>query len=390
MKPPILKTVRVRNFKAIRDTGTFKLGPLTVLIGNNGSGKSSLIEALETYQEIVTHDLDTAMQRWLGFAHIWNRRSRHQLSTTKRGGTQSYENPMTFEFRGRAAGKRFLAQLSVNADPGENAMRIEHERFVATTGLECERDAAGKVAIHEKGSRPRTSKRGLGESVVFGDGREFVAGWQFLRLNPEQMGKPTPQLLTGPTAKLHPDGSNVAQYVWQIRTRDLSAFEGMIEALKYVLPYSSDVQPAITQEIQRTVYLQLTESDFKVPGWLLSTGTLRVLALLAVLRNPDPAPLLVIEEIENGLDPRTIHLLVDELQRVVRTGRTQIILTTHSPYMLDLFPLSSIVLADRVDKEPRFTRPADEKGVRKWAKQFAPGKLYTMGRLNRDQSEKSE
>ena len=50
-----------------------------------------------------------------------------------------------------------------------------------------------------------------------------------------------------------------------------------------------------------------------VPGWLLSTGTLRILALLACLRHPDPPPLLVVEEIENGLDPRTIHLLVEEI-----------------------------------------------------------------------------
>ena len=45
-----LQSVRVRNFKAIVDSKAVKLGPLTVFIGNNGSGKSSLVEALETYQ----------------------------------------------------------------------------------------------------------------------------------------------------------------------------------------------------------------------------------------------------------------------------------------------------------------------------------------------------
>lgn len=48
-KPPILRDVTIRNFKAIRDSQRLKLTPLTVLIGNNGSGKSSLIEALETF-----------------------------------------------------------------------------------------------------------------------------------------------------------------------------------------------------------------------------------------------------------------------------------------------------------------------------------------------------
>ena len=52
MKVQLLKTIRVRNFKAIRDTGVLKLSPLTVFIGNNGSGKSSVLEALETFQEL--------------------------------------------------------------------------------------------------------------------------------------------------------------------------------------------------------------------------------------------------------------------------------------------------------------------------------------------------
>ena len=56
-----LQSVRVRNFKAIVDSKTVKLGPLTALIGNNGTGKSSLIEALETYQSILRDGLDIAI-----------------------------------------------------------------------------------------------------------------------------------------------------------------------------------------------------------------------------------------------------------------------------------------------------------------------------------------
>jgi predicted ATPase len=140
----------------------------------------------------------------------------------------------------------------------------------------------------------------------------------------------------------------------------------------------------MTSEVERTVYLQLTERDFKVPGWLLSSGTLRILALLALLRHPAPPPLVAVEEIENGLDPRTVHLLVEEIRMAVEAGRTQIVVTTHSPYLLDLLPLSAIVLVDRVEGEPRFTRPADSEAVQQWAKNFAPGQLYTMNRLGKE------
>ena len=55
-----LQSLRIRNFKAIVDSRTVALGPLTVFIGHNGSGKSSLIEALETYQSIVVDEIGRA------------------------------------------------------------------------------------------------------------------------------------------------------------------------------------------------------------------------------------------------------------------------------------------------------------------------------------------
>ena len=148
------------------------------------------------------------------------------------------------------------------------------------------------------------------------------------------------------------------------------------------MPFASDIQAVIIQTIERLVFLQMTEADFKIPGWLFSTGTLRVLALLACLRHPDPPPLLVVEEIENGLDPRTLHLLVEEFRASMEAKTTQILVTTHSPYLLDLLDLSHIVVVERLDDEPRFVRP-DAQRLESWAKSFSPGRLYTMGRLTR-------
>ena len=89
------------------------------------------------------------------------------------------------------------------------------------------------------------------------------------------------------------------------------------------------------------------------------------------------------DEIENGLDPRTIGLLVSEIREAVEAGLTQVIATTHSPYLLDQLSLSHLVLVER-DKTgaPRFSRPAEDAALRKWAKDFAPGSLYAMGTLS--------
>jgi len=71
------------------------------------------------------------------------------------------------------------------------------------------------------------------------------------------------------------------------------------------------------------------------------------------------------------------------LRNLVESGRSQVIVTTHSPYLLDLLPLWSIVLVERSeDKGPVFSRPDDNPALEKWAEKFGPGKLYTMQGLS--------
>ncbi len=372
-----LQSVRLRNFKAVVDSRTVKLGPLTVFIGHNGSGKSSLIEGLETYQAIVIEGLDSAMQRWLGIEH-----ARHKgVEAKERAGKPL--NPLAFDLNiGASARKSTRVEMAVNNDAAANRMFIAHEKAAHANGWYVEK------AIDRAGSAQEPGRSILGTG---GDGHRKVAqhvkAWQFMSLQPERMGLPVPQQRTGGRVRLLKDGSNIADYLLDIQRLDeqlkTSVLEGIVRTMAYVLPYARDLQAALTSELERKAYLQLTEGSFKVPGWMLSTGTLRVLALLATLRHPQPPPLVVVEEIENGLDPRSIHLLVEEIRTAVLTGVTQVVLTTHSPYLLDLLKLDQLVLVARdAAGEPRFHRPADDAKLAEWSREFAPGRLYTMGSLH--------
>lgn len=368
-----LQSVRIRNFKAIVDSKTVKLGALTAFIGNNGAGKSSLIEALETYQSIVRDGLDVAMQRWLGIEHA---RHKGQEAKERRG---ELVNPISFELAiGTSPRKVRRVELDANNDPAANRMFIAQERISSLDGTWLERNKIGAMQSY-----------GEGRSIIsapmpdFADEARHILDWQFLTLSPERMGLPVPQQRTGGGVRLARDGSNIADFLLDLRRQDQNAFDGIVETMSYVLPYAKDIQPSLTSsEIERKAWLQLTEAGFKVPGWMLSTGTLRLLALLALLRHPKPPSLIVVEEIENGLDPRSIHLIVEEIRNAVLDGTTQVILTTHSPYLLDLLTLDHLVLVERDAKgQPRFLRPADNENLQRWATEFAPGKLYTMGNL---------
>lgn len=380
---PALRSFRLKNFKAVRDSGDLKFTPLTVFIGNNGSGKSSIIEGLETFQSIMTDGLDKAMEQWRGFEHVWNKAVPHPLS--ERGEHSSYSNPVLFTLNGRTVHNIPVhAEMEVAMGPGGNEIFIQREKLSARNHVAVTRDWAGAVSI-KSDSHDELTLRGKGESCL----KRWLMPlqqdeWQFLTMHPQAMGIPRPQRRSGGFVALEKDGSNISEYLGSIRKISQSAFDGIVETLQFVLPYAQDLQPAITSELERNVYLQLTEGGFKIPGWLLSTGTMRLVALLALLRHPTPPPLIIIEEIENGLDPRTIHLVIDEIRESVQKGRTQVVLTTHSPYFLNLVPLQTIVLVERDENgEPHFRRPADEEEVKEWGKKFAPGELYTTGRFKR-------
>jgi predicted ATPase len=358
-----LAGIQIKNFKAIQDSKAIKLTPLTTFIGNNGSGKSSIIEALETFQILALEGLDEAMQPWHGFEHIWGKAKSHK------GIKERITNPMTFALRGMDASEKFKCYLEIASDV--NFDRVYYQSYKASY-------ASGDFI-----ERPNFISEG---EIADPKLKSFVKDWQFLKLNPYLMTEPLPQKRSYGTIKLGKAGSNIAEYLQSIRDLDIQAFNGIIETLRVVLPYVEDLQPEITSELDRKVYLMMSEEKIvgKLPGWLLSTGTLRILALLCVLRHPKPPPVIIIEEIENGFDPRTIHLLVDEIRNFVESGYGQVIATTHSPYLLDLLKLSQIVVVERDEHgSPVFTRPASQKSLKDWAQKFSPGKLYTMGKLKR-------
>lgn len=378
MKQLPLSRVRIRNYKAIRDSGPLRLGPLTVFIGDNGSGKSSVIEALSTLQQIVWHDLDGAFSGYRAFEHI-----RHKgVTASNREAAERLrrQKVVSFKAEGRWTNRRYTAETAIRLFD-DDRIGFDHESLRWQPGFRTEREKPNSVRVEtESGWGSRKIHQEV--SILDDDSlQDFWYRWQFLDLRPHAMMSPVPQKRSGRTVDLASDGSNIAEYLWSIREKDLRAFEGLLEALQAVVPYAKDLQPKFTSAIERAVYLDLAERDFEVPSWMLSTGTLRVLALLALLRHPTPPPVIFIEEIENGLDPRTMALIVEEIRRATWTGGPQIVATTHSPYLLDLLHIDHLIFVERIDGEPHFFRPADDEDVKRWAKEFSPGDLYTKGVL---------
>jgi predicted ATPase len=374
----MIKNIEVKNFKAI-EQARVKLTPLTAFIGYNGMGKSSMLEALQMFKTIVSEGLDAAVRPWREFEHIYYKGKNKKRKFLKDGIEMQFA-PMEFMFNAKLAAKstmnpsKFSTSIGQENTSSGNIFFIEEK--VSYKLFERSRDADNNYITQDRKAPWQTPDKSILSAEL--EIRRYVESWQFLSMNTFLMGDPHSQKKTSGAITLHKDGKNIAEYLLSIRDKDIEVYKGILETLQYVLPYAKDLQPQITQELEKMVYLQLSEQDFKLPGWMLSTGTLKILALLAVFRHPVPSPLIVIEELENGLDPRTIHLVITEIRNYIDNKKGQVLITSHSPYLLDQLHISQIVFVERKDEKVSLSRPADEEEVIEWSKKFAPGQLYTQ------------
>lgn len=389
-----IKTIAVDNFKAVRKSGVIKLKPLTVVIGNNGSGKSSLIEAVETYVRILSSGVGVAMEHWQGFEHIKHQSTKASITSVLPLAKQL--NPMRFALDLKMADTSTKIAMSINTADNGNFLYVQQEQgrigesdyvrnaverdksqslgVISSQDLNTSIEAALKVVGREDALLPHLAPfdkltNGLREML-------------FLRLNPDVIGQLQSVSRSNRRTRLASDGSNVAEYLIDLRERSPAGFEQITYALRYVLPYADDVEPKLLNAgVIRRSYIQLLEKKFEIPGWLMSSGSLRVLPLIATLLDPVPPPVVFIEEVENGLDPRTVGLVVDLMRAAASSGRSQVIVTTHSPYLLDMLDLDDVLLCERGENGPEFAWPSSRKEMKVWRESFMPGRLYTMNAL---------
>jgi predicted ATPase len=392
----MISSLRVRNFKAVADSGAIKLTPLTVFVGHNGTGKSSLIEALELLQHYTLHGLDAALAPWYDFEHILWKGTERQRD----GASPFFTHPLAIQVSGtrrspRAGKLRWrleweLGRLAEDAGgQPANSVASRQEFFRVFKHFECYRRFGEPATEHKENAKKAVELPGLmraGESLFSLDGTHGMDRWLFLSLHAGAIGQPYRRTPRRGFSPLEKTGSNLAEVLESFLQADKAGFDAMLDALRYIVPYAVDVQPeTIRDAVESRSIFKLTEgfggkSSAPLPGWVLSGGTLRLLALLAALRHPSGPDVLVVDELENGLDPRAIGFVVEEIREAVENGGKQVIATTHSPYLLDKLTLGHVVTVERTPGGPPvFRRPEENAELAKWAERFAPGALYTMG-----------
>lgn len=176
--------------------------------------------------------------------------------------------------------------------------------------------------------------------------------------------------------RLEEDFSNLGLFLNRLR-RFPKAKAAILEGLQDLYSGVTDFDVIIEGG---TVQVFFTEGDFTIPATRLSDGTLRYLCLLAILCDPEPPPLICIEEPELGLHPDIIPKLADLL--IAASERTQLIVTTHSDILIDALSErpEAVVVCEKHDGQTTMRR-LQKSELAAWLEKYRLGQLWTQGQI---------
>jgi predicted ATPase len=372
------------------------LGPLNVIIGPNGSGKSNLIEAVELLHATPTGLANAirsggGIDEWLWKGETATGTARIDgLINGMRSVSSDLDSPRTclrYRLQFTVVGQRMeitdeAVEESEKRDPNKNDVHF----FYRFGGGNPTINVRGEEAL---GRRLRREDFILDESVLFQRkdpdlypeltwlGRQFSRIRTYREWNFGRSALPRlPQKADLPNDELDSDARNLGLVLNRLR-RDGKTKARLLDALKKLYEGIDDYD---VQVEGGTVQLFFYEGGFPIPATRLSDGTLRYLSLLAVLLQPNPPPLICIEEPELGLHPDLLATVAQLLKE--GSERSQLIVTTHSDLLVDAMSdmPESVLICERRDRSTSLRRLSRNE-LQPWLERYRLGELWTRGDL---------
>jgi predicted ATPase len=366
---PFLRRCRLRNYRSIAQSDV-ELCPLTLLVGPNGSGKSNFVDALRLVTEAVTTSLEHALHERGGIQQVRRRSGGHPTHFAVALELQLPE--------GVDAAYRF----EVGAVAG-GAFKITREQCRVGPARFEVREGALTVRPAEVAPPPLPDRLYLVTAAglpAFRPLYDGLARMGFYNVQPERIRALQPPDQGELLAR---DGSNLASVVRRMRQVSPGAMTRVEDFLRQVVPGLEGVDALpmghmTTLEFRQRV--EGAEDPWRFPAINMSDGTLRALALLVALFQPvirAGVPLVGIEEPETALHPAAAGILFDALRSATR--HTQVVVTSHSPELLDHPSLApEEVLAVNASEGRTEIGPLDEA-----SRSAMCDRLYTGGELLR-------
>ena len=378
---PFITSVALTNFRGIAECDV-KLGSLCILVGQNGSGKSSFLDALAFLRDATRDSLDHAVRDRGGVTEV-RRRSRGHPTHFSINVRFRLPSGLSGEYGfriGAAAGGRYRVQREecrIHSSP--------RRYFLVEDGR-----VRGSPPVLPRASADRlylVAAAGLPEFEEAYRGFEQMG---FYNLNPAVIAEPQPP---HPGDLLDYDGANTAAVLAELAAQAPERKEQIEGYLRAVVPGVAGVDRAEAGRLESLEFRQRVKgsrSPWRFPAHAMSDGTLRALGLLVALfqRGAEPwewLPLIGIEEPELALHPAATAVLLDALREASR--RTQVLVTSHSPDLLDHKDIvaDELIAVTSADGNTVIGRPGAAAASALRDQLYTAGELLRMDQLEPDQ-----
>ena len=334
---PRIEYLRVKNYRALCDLELKEMTPLTVFLGPNGSGKSTIFDVFAFLSECFI----------TGLRRAWDKRGRFKELRTR-----GEDGPVVIELKYREKPNSPVITYHLAIDEGGKGPYVAEEwlqwrrgshgqpfRFLdfqqgkgrvisgelpddQDVRLDEQLDSPEMLAVNTLGQfakHPRVSAL-----------RRFITGWYLSYLSADTTrGLPE----AGPQERLSSVGDNLPNVIQYLKEQRPDRFADILRTMSARVPRLERVDADPMQDGR--LLLQIKDAPFERPvlAKFASDGTLKMLAYLTLLYDPEPPQLIGIEEPENQLHPRLLPELAEECR--IAAARSQLLITTHSPYFVN-------------------------------------------------------
>ena len=392
-----INKLQVRGFRSLADV-EWEPGDLNVLIGPNASGKSNVLRILEMLANSAQRKLGDYVQREGGMHPlVWDGRSDAIEVRVNTSPIEQHRDPIA---------DRLTYELTLVHLKGTSTYRIQKELLgnfhrVETGEMQqpfkfLERELMRAVVYDQHDRRLEAPDESFAEdetllsvaagpftaNEIISDYRRRVAEWSIYQELNTNRDAPIRQAAVSRWAQqVEASGQNLVPVLHTLYSGNRDFEREVDSAMKAAFGQEFEkliFPPAADQRIQLRVRWKSLQREQSAAD--LSDGTLRFLFLLAVLACPNPPSLIAIDEPETGLHPSMFPIIAEYALQAA--SRTQVILTTHSPALLDAFgdhvPTTTVVgWGD--GRTTLSVLSGAELGY--WLKEYALGEMYRSGQL---------
>ncbi len=350
-----IESIRLKNFRAFKDVTLRDIPSFCVLVGANGTGKSTLFSVFGFLRDAMMTNITAALGKLGGSRGLQEVRSRGCVG------------PIEIELKiradlGRKATSLITYTLSIDEQNGRPVVAREILKYRRGSGgqpwkfldFSCGQGEAVTNELEsvkdEKDLRRETQTlkspdilaiKGLAQFERFpavmalGD---LIENWH---LSDFHINRARPEQEAGYAEHLSREGENLSLVIEYLFNHKKPVFDKIVEKIKARVPGIDNVEAKTTEEGR--VLLKFQDGAFEDPilARFVSDGTIKMLAYLVLLYDPHPHPLLCVEEPENQLYPSLLWELAEEFRSYsVRGG--QVLISTHSPDFLNAVELNEV------------------------------------------------